>query len=90
MSIGPARQRQTPTTTSNEGNRQSIPGRPPRTREVPAGNTHRGTQTLSTACRLLRYRSSRAISKLSEVKETAPKLTITGWALVAPDTQRCL
>ena len=36
--------------TSNEENRQSIPGRSPHTREVPAAdNTHRGMETLLTA-----------------------------------------
>jgi hypothetical protein len=65
---------------SNEGNRGSIPSRPPHTSGASAADkTHR---------RLLPYRSSHAMPEFSEVEQTAPKLTITVWALVTPHTQR--
>jgi hypothetical protein len=38
--------------------------------------------------RLLPYHSSHAMPEFSEVEQTAPKLTITVWALVTPYTQR--
>ena len=72
--IEPSRQPQVRSDTSNERNRQSIPGGPPHTPTVSAAdNTRCGMATLLTALSSPALPHTRAISKSSYAKQIAPK-----------------